>query len=561
MKLVFVIVKAILIALFVLLVSACGDGKGDEVGKPSVDKNAPVITLVGNASVTLLVGDEYVEQGATAKDNQGNELTVAISGSVDTSKIGQYTVSYSATDASGLSANKQRSVTVEEATPFITTWDTRGNGVTESNQIMIRTLGEGYNYSIKWGDGKTDTGVAGNITHTYEDAGVYTIEITGDFPHFLFTEVEQQTGDLSQKITFTSDNHKLLTVERWGNIRWKSMASMFLNATNVKINATDTPNISAVTDFSKMFKGTKDIEYSIEQWNVAAVTNMNETFADSDFNQDISDWNVANVTNMAGMFAGATKFNQNIGSWKVDKVTNMDYMFSGAVVFNQDISEWNVSNVTSMIAMFGSNTDYDYAEQIGFDNVGKTYTPRPGAISFNQNLNDWNVAKVENMNNMFAGASAFNQNVSNWNVAKVKSMRAMFADATSFNQDISIWNVENVENMSFMFMKTAFNQDLSQWNVAKVTAMNRMFSQATAFNQNIGDWNITQVVNMAFMFSGVTLTSANYSALLEGWSEQQVQKRVNFDGGNSQYSVAARFARRNLIDDFNWMITDGGLVN
>lgn len=439
--------------------------------------------------------------------------------------------------------------------------DTRGNGVTESNQIMIMTQGDGYNYSITWGDGKTDTGLTGNITHTYQEAGVYTIEISGDFPHLLFTEIEQQPEDLSQKIIFTSDNHKLLTVESWGNIRWKSMASMFLNATNVKIKATDSPNMSAVTDISKMFKGTKDIEFDISQWNVAKIINMSETFADSSFNQDISGWNVANVTNMVGMFAGAVEFNQDIGDWNVSKVTNMDYMFSGATKFNQDIGEWSVANVTSMVGMFGSNTDYDYAEQIGFDNLGKTYVPRPGASSFNQNLNDWNVSNVENMNNMFAGATKFNQSISNWNVAKVKSMKGMFAEAMIFNQDISSWNVESAEDMSFMFMKTAFNQNLSQWNVANVTAMNRMFSEATAFNQNIGDWNITKAVNMEFMFAGVTLTSANYNSLLRGWSSQQVQKRVKFDGGNSRYSGSARFARLSLVDDFNWVITDGGLIN
>lgn len=546
---------------FAFLLSACGDGKGDEVGKPPVDVNAPVITLLGDSTMMLLVGETYQEPGATAKDSSGNDLNVDISGSVDTSKVGQYVLSYSTADEQGRTATAERTVNVEQATPFITTWDTRGNGVTASNQIMIKTNGSGYDYSIDWGDGSTDTGVTGDITHTYEDAGIYTVEISGAFPQFVLTEVEVQNAGLSQQVVFTSDNHKLLTVEQWGNIRWRSMALMFTNATNLKINATDSPNISAVIDFSLMFKGTKDIEYSIEQWDVSKITNMREMFADSEFNQDISGWDVSSLAFMPGMFAGATKFNQDIGEWNVAKVVNMDYLFSGATSFNQDIGSWNVSNVSSMIAMFGNNTDYDYAEQIGFDNLGVTYLTRPGATSFNQDLSQWNVSKVQNMQSMFAGATAFNQNISDWDVSNAKSMHSMFADATSFNQDLATWNVENVESMSFMFMNSALNQDISQWNVAKVTAMNRMFSGATSFNQDLGDWNIAQVLNMELMFANVTLSTTNYSALLRSWSNLQVQRSVKFDAGNSTYTGGARFARASLIEDFNWVITDGGLAN
>ena len=543
------------------LLASCGDDKDDDATQPPIDPNAPVITLVGDSAITLLLGETYVELGASARDIDGNELTVTISGEVNTGLAGQYVISYSATDNSDRASTVERTVNVEQATPFITTWDTRGNGVTNENQIMIKTVGEGYSYTINWGDGFFETGVTGNVTHTYKEVGIYTIEISGNFPQFVLDEVEQSSTGVSQEIVFTSDNHKLLTVEQWGNLRWRSMRSMFVDATNLKINAEDVPNISQVTDFGCMFKGTKDIDYSVEQWDVSKITDMSEMFAESNFNQDISSWDVSSVTNMIGMFAGARDFNQDISNWDVSSVTHMDYLFSGAISFNQDIGEWDVSSVTSMIAMFGSNTDYDYAEQIGFDNLGRTYVPRKGAISFNQNLNSWDVSNVENMNNMFSGAEAFNQDISAWDVSNVTSMQGMFADATTFNQDISGWNVEKVEDMSFMFMKTAFNQNISVWNVPNVKAMNRMFSEATMFNQNLGGWDVSQVLNMEFMFSEVTLNFANYNALLSGWSSLQVQSNVKFDAGNSTYTGGARFARASLIEDFNWVITDGGLAN
>lgn len=58
------------------------------------------------------------------------------------------------------------------------------------------------------------------------------------------------------------------------------------------------------------------------------------------------------------------------------------------------------------------------------------------------------------------------------------------------------------------------------------------------------------------MFSGVTLSTANYNNLLEGWSALPLQYGVNFDGGNSKYTNST--ARQYIVDTFGWTIIDGG---
>jgi len=63
------------------------------------------------------------------------------------------------------------------------------------------------------------------------------------------------------------------------------------------------------------------------------------------------------------------------------------------------------------------------------------------------------------------------------------------------------------------------------------------------------------------MLYGVTLSTTHYDALLIGWSSQSLQNNVSFHGGNSQYSSSAAAARQDLIDTYNWTITDGGMVD
>ena len=73
----------------------------------------------------------------------------------------------------------------------------------------------------------------------------------------------------------------------------------------------------------------------IGDWNVSAVTGMQELFAFQDFNEDISRWDTSNVTTMLMMFNQASSFNQPVEGWNTANVTNMDGMFENASSFTQ----------------------------------------------------------------------------------------------------------------------------------------------------------------------------------------------------------------------------------
>ncbi|MFK7750301.1 MAG: S8 family serine peptidase [Kordia sp.] len=84
----------------------------------TTDTVAPVITLNGSATVNLTVGDSYTDAGATATDNVDGNLTssIVVTGSVNTSVEGTYTLNYNVSDAAGNAATQvSRTVNVDAA--------------------------------------------------------------------------------------------------------------------------------------------------------------------------------------------------------------------------------------------------------------------------------------------------------------------------------------------------------------------------------------------------------------------------------------------------------------
>ena len=75
------------------------------------DTQPPVISLIGDSEVTHEQGSNYIDAGASASDVVDGDVEVLISGDVD-DEVGEYTVTFTATDAADNSATKTRLVTV-----------------------------------------------------------------------------------------------------------------------------------------------------------------------------------------------------------------------------------------------------------------------------------------------------------------------------------------------------------------------------------------------------------------------------------------------------------------
>ena len=102
-------------------------------GNYANDTTAPTISLTGSSTINLTVGDTFTDPGATASDDVDGDITSSIttSGTVNTSSVGTYTLTYSVEDAAGNSSSTTRTVVVK--TPELIIADYRFEGDTQDS--------------------------------------------------------------------------------------------------------------------------------------------------------------------------------------------------------------------------------------------------------------------------------------------------------------------------------------------------------------------------------------------------------------------------------------------
>ncbi len=149
--------KALIVSLLATTITACGGGGGssssDETPNGNQDTTAPVITLTGDSAMTLSRGANYTEQGATAVDDVDGTVSVNYSGNVDTATVGEYTISYTATDAAGNEVTVTRTITIADIVNTGVINDLVGvSYLTDSQSGTLAADGK-YNYK----DGETIT--------------------------------------------------------------------------------------------------------------------------------------------------------------------------------------------------------------------------------------------------------------------------------------------------------------------------------------------------------------------------------------------------------------------
>ncbi|WP_299189996.1 BspA family leucine-rich repeat surface protein [uncultured Aquimarina sp.] len=288
------------ICLFLLCISCAKDDDGQILNnlnditlfsingqQGTIDTNTITFELDSGTDITALTPDiEHTGLRVVPADGVAQDFTNPVT----------YTVV--AEDGSTQEFTVTVTISLGTATgiEFITTWF--------ASEITIPTNPEFiYNYNVDWNnDGIVDeSGITGNVTRIFDTNVERTIRITGTFPAINFGGGVE--GD---------EANNIISVDQWGTGIWLSMESAFASCENLKILATDIPDLSSVTNMEGIFANTLIVNPDVSDWEIGNVTSLRGAFFNAESaNPDISNWNISNVSNAAIMFENSALSTEN----------------------------------------------------------------------------------------------------------------------------------------------------------------------------------------------------------------------------------------------------------
>ena len=152
---------------------------------PVPDTTPPQLILIGANPMVINLGDTFVDPGAIAVDDRDGNLTVDTNGSVDSSVVGTYVITYRAQDAAGNGAQTSRDVIVQDPAanrpPHVDAGDDRT--ISEGESVVLQASASDDDGSIarmEWKHEEQSLGTGSQITVENLPVGdhVYTIIAT-----------------------------------------------------------------------------------------------------------------------------------------------------------------------------------------------------------------------------------------------------------------------------------------------------------------------------------------------------------------------------------------------
>ena len=152
----------------------------------------PVITLLGNSSVMLSMGEAYLDAGVTASDVEDGNLTPSIvtNNSVNTLIVGTYSVTYNVTDSNGNAATEvKRTVQVvdpDAVSGVFNVYDPTGTSFASDSTIVASMVYPGSGstiasptpfFGLLWTAHDVNTYRSGTYTIDTVQGGTYTFTV------------------------------------------------------------------------------------------------------------------------------------------------------------------------------------------------------------------------------------------------------------------------------------------------------------------------------------------------------------------------------------------------
>ena len=544
-----------------------------------VDRIKPDITVIGDSTVTVEGNSVYVDDSATARDGINGVLVVTTTGSVNTSVVGDYILTYSATDSSGNVQTAMRTVSVVDTIKPVINLP---NGIGIIVEVGSIFTNDDVN-AVDNIDGVIDVVTTGDIDTSMLGDTTFTFSATDNSGN---TQTEARilrvTDSISPVIVITGDTD---IVHEQGTAYVDQGAVVTDNFDD------DIAAIVFNSNVNDAVAGTYIVTYSAfagadTSGNVAVRVSRNVTVVDT----------VAPVITLGkypdelDITLGLGRFYKEYGATAVDAGDgNIVVNISGTVDVNSlgentvtytatdsagniatTVRTVNIVEPRPMIVTYrldaneiftvGSQNDFqiDYGEGAGFQTLtgvqlysyataGDHQVKLQGNLDtilfcFNDSpllrVDDWGDAVWRSFASAFLdcteldnsveslGEPDFLTAVANGDETKI-NMSLGFEDS-NFNQPINHWDVSQVDDMGSLFhvsftqtFDSSFNQPLDNWDVSSVRIFQLMFaSEGTnsdaIFNQDINSWDLSSATNMNFMFAVVSGTN-HFDQKLDAW--------------------------------------------
>lgn len=248
---------------------------------PSIaDEDIPVITLIGDETVYVAIGDDYTDAGAVAvdvvdgvaTDITADKLTTnLLTDPIDTSAAGTYTVRYNALDAANNAATEvTRDVIVENQTPHTVTLEGPPFIHQDDSSITFRLTAKKQGNSIhnlefkivESGEGRQSEYVVGTQVGDPDDK-MYEAKVTLEkgvdawdafrtfTPHVKDGDSVKTAPGKAQSVTVTENvtnsfKQQLAAVEQTANARGNRIADHFRTANDSALNDLENETIFTV---------------------------------------------------------------------------------------------------------------------------------------------------------------------------------------------------------------------------------------------------------------------------------------------------------------------------
>ena len=590
--------------------TACGGSDSTEPAPTPKDTIAPVITLIGNTPLTHSIDTSYDDEGATANDATDGNVDVTMTGSVDSTIVNSYTLTYTATDTAGNKSTSTRIVNViDDVAPVITLGGSSevihpvGTAYIDASATATDNVDEAINV-ISTGAVDVNVMASYTITYTASDeaeneatAVVRTVNVVDLTAPVISLNgesvIEQNYGDDYTDAGATANDNidGVVTAPTTDTILTDKIGSYGITytATDAAGNVSTLERIVNVADLAGpviILTGGNTITLGkgrvYKELGATALDNLDGEIAvgaptgivDYDnigtyeltYTVEDNAKNVSTIVRTVDVVA-AKAF---ITTWKSDnpgssnsnqiKITTNPEFTSYNYTVDWGDGETSVNIMGDITHTYTTESaDKTYTISISGD-FPQLYQSGPGSDSPKLlTIEQWGDGALLSLKNAFMHCSNLVSNaIDTPNLRFVTDMSSMFEYASLFNSGVNYWDVSSVENMNSMFSEAStFNQDISSWNVNKVTDMRFMFSQASSFNQNLGAWDVTSVSGMDQIFFKTPLSTENFDALLQAWSVKSVKDNVTFHGGVNAYSTNSQAARDTLTGIYSWTIDYG----